>query len=67
MQRKKEKLNERVIFVTKSLVGESYVSLKIVEKTEICSSKEDMGHAIAECNQIISTFVSSIKTAQKSL
>ena len=46
---------------------ESHVSLRILEKAEICSSKESLRAAIDECNQLISIFVSSIITAQKKI
>ena len=45
---------------------ESYVSLRIVQRTNICSSKDMLDSAIDECNQLISIFVSSIKTASRS-
>lgn len=46
---------------------ESYVILRIIEKSEICSLKEPLSQGIDECNQLISIFVASIKTAQKKI
>ena len=46
---------------------ESHISLRIVKRTDLYTSVDILDKAIDECNQLISIFVSSIKTAQKSI
>ena len=45
---------------------ETHVALRIIDKADICSTKNVLRDTLDECNQLISIFVSSIKTAQKS-
>jgi four helix bundle protein len=44
---------------------ESFVCLKIIDRTNLCNSKEMMQNALFENNELISIFVRSAETAQK--
>ena len=46
---------------------ETFVCLKIIKKSKLCKSEEKMETAFQENNELISIFVSSVKTAQKDL
>ncbi len=46
---------------------ESYVSLKIINMTNICAKQEKLNKSLDECNQLISIFVASIRSAEKNL
>jgi four helix bundle protein len=46
---------------------ESYVCLKIIDRTKMCNSEEKMKLAMNENNELISIFVKSAETAQKNL
>lgn len=43
---------------------ESYISLRIIEKAKLCKSDNELRKSIDECNQLISIFVASIRTAE---
>jgi four helix bundle protein len=44
---------------------ETFVCLKILEKAKLCSRGELLLHALKENNELISIFVKSVSTAQK--
>ena len=46
---------------------ETYTALRIIDKAEITSNPEEIIDVIGENNELISIFVSSIKTIQKTL
>jgi four helix bundle protein len=43
---------------------ESHVSLRIIDKANICANVNELSKVIDEANQLISIFVSSIRTAE---
>lgn len=46
---------------------ESYVSIRVIERAELTIDKEEILKVKDECNQLISIFVTSIKTAERKL
>lgn len=44
---------------------ESYICLKIIEKTQLCSDEKAVQQIMTENNELISILVTSIKTASK--
>ena len=44
---------------------ETFVCLKVIYKTKLFSSENDIMYSLKECNELISIFVASCKTVQK--
>jgi len=44
---------------------ESHINLIIIEQNKLCKNKDLIAEAIDEANQLVSIFVTSIKTAQR--
>ena len=44
---------------------ETKIWLKIIQRKKLLNNTKDVGDAIAECDELISIFVTSIKTAEK--
>ena len=44
---------------------ETKVWLKIIERKKLVKNQEELGALITECNELISIFVTSVKTAKK--
>ena len=44
---------------------ESFICLKIIEKTQLCNDVKALNHILKENNELISILVKSIKTASK--
>ena len=46
---------------------ESYINLIIIDQNQLCQDQSLTARAIDECNQLISIFVTSIRTAKRNL
>ena len=46
---------------------ETFIALKIIKRKPLVKQSEKVDHLLKECNELISVFVSSIKTAQSNL
>jgi len=44
---------------------ETQVWLKIIQRKKLAKNQEELGALITECNELISIFVTSVKTAEK--
>ncbi len=46
---------------------ETYVCLKIIHRTDLCSAPKKLDSALTECNELVSIFVSSVNSIKKKL
>ena len=46
---------------------ETYVCLRIIDRVNLCQTKEKIKRAIPENDELISIFVKSVETAQKNI
>ena len=55
------------IKITLKELRESFICMRIIDKSDLCNSRESLKIALVENNELISIFVKSAETAQKNL
>ena len=53
--------------ITLKELRESYISLQILDKTDVFESDENLISALTECNELIAISVTSIRTAERTI